>query len=155
MKYLSNIIRITVWGRDTATPLVTAPLVAMYVRFYIKNFLSGAKCVLRWWQLRPGGHHPSFVEGRQTLGLQVMCCLSYTPKLKWWKATLAMDSKHAVLHKRLRCTLVATDMLRDLLSMLACICSRSHTPCSQQWGHGHAAECCRLPFICTDAGMHL
>ena len=89
----------TCFSLDTATiitwchsPLcrlfLSSTLIAKYVSFhiaachshlYIRNCLSCAKHVLRWWQSKPGGKHTSFVEGLewlQTLGLQVMCCQS-------------------------------------------------------------------------------
>ncbi|KAL3134576.1 hypothetical protein ABBQ38_006416 [Trebouxia sp. C0009 RCD-2024] len=69
-------------SQPTLQLFLSSPLIAQYVSFhtaaghsqlYIMNFLSCAKCVLRWWQSKPGGNHPSFVEGLewlQTLGLQ-------------------------------------------------------------------------------------
>ena len=76
-------------SQPTLQLFLSPALIAKYVSFhiaaghshlYIRNFLSCAKHVLKWWQSKPGGMHPSFVEGiewLQTLGLQVMCCLSY------------------------------------------------------------------------------
>ncbi|KAL3135446.1 hypothetical protein ABBQ32_007627 [Trebouxia sp. C0010 RCD-2024] len=70
-------------SQPTLQLFLSSPLIAQFVSFhiaaghsqlYIRNFLSCAKCVLRWWQSKPGGNHPSFVEGLewlQTLGLQV------------------------------------------------------------------------------------
>ncbi|KAL3152850.1 hypothetical protein ABBQ38_012165 [Trebouxia sp. C0009 RCD-2024] len=70
-------------SQPTLQLFLSSPLIAQYVSFhiaaghsqlYIRNFLSCARCVLRWWQSKPGGNHPSFVEGLewlQTLGLQV------------------------------------------------------------------------------------
>jgi len=55
---------------------LSTPLICHYVSFHIaaehshltiKNFLSCAKRVLRWWQTKPGGKHPSLVEGLQWL----------------------------------------------------------------------------------------
>ena len=68
---------------------LSSALIAKYVSFcsaachshlYLRNFLSCAKHVLRWLQSKPGGKHPSFVEGLerlQTLGLQVMCFFTH------------------------------------------------------------------------------
>ena len=73
-------------SQPTLQLFLSSALIVKYVSFhiaachshlYIRNFLSCAKHVLRWWQSKPGGKHPSFVEGLewlQTLGLQVMCC---------------------------------------------------------------------------------
>ena len=49
---------------------VSFHIVACHSHLYIRNFLSCAKHVLKW-QSKPGGKHPSFVEGLewlQTLG---------------------------------------------------------------------------------------
>lgn len=55
---------------------LSTPLICHYVSFHIaaehshltiRNFLSCAKRVLRWWQTKPGGKHPSLVEGLQWL----------------------------------------------------------------------------------------
>ena len=71
-------------SQPTLQLFLSPALIAKYVSFhiaachshlYISNFLSCAKHVLRWWQSKPGGKHPSFVEGLewlQTLGVQVM-----------------------------------------------------------------------------------
>ncbi|KAL3144600.1 hypothetical protein ABBQ32_004324 [Trebouxia sp. C0010 RCD-2024] len=70
-------------SQPTLQLFLSSPLIAQFVSFhiaaghsqlYIRNFPSCAKCVLRWWQSKPGGNHPSFVAGLewlQTLGLQV------------------------------------------------------------------------------------
>ncbi len=66
---------------------LSTPLVCHYVSFHIaaehshltiRNFLSCAKCVLRRWQTKPGGEHPSLLEGLQwlqTLNEQVQLLL--------------------------------------------------------------------------------
>ncbi|DBB16013.1 TPA: hypothetical protein ACH3X3_003381 [Trebouxia sp. C0006] len=55
---------------------LSTPLVCHYVSFHIaaehshltvRNFLSCAKRVLRWWQTQAEGKHPSLVEGLQWL----------------------------------------------------------------------------------------
>ncbi|DBB01280.1 TPA: hypothetical protein ACH3X3_011736 [Trebouxia sp. C0006] len=55
---------------------LSTPLVCHYVSFHtvaehshltIRNFLSCAKRVLRWWQTQAGGKHPSLVKGLQWL----------------------------------------------------------------------------------------
>ncbi len=63
---------------------LSTPLICHYVSFHIaaehshltiRNFLSCAKRVLRWWQTKPGGKHPSLLEGLQwlqTLNEQVL-----------------------------------------------------------------------------------
>ena len=73
-------------SEPTLQLFLCTPLISQYVSFqiaakhshlYIRNFLSCAKHVLRWWQSKPGGKHPSFVEGLewlQTLGIQVVSC---------------------------------------------------------------------------------
>ena len=52
------------------------PLIAHHVSFHVtakhspltvRNFLSTARMVLRWWQTQPGGNHPSFDQGIQWL----------------------------------------------------------------------------------------
>ena len=76
-------------AQPTLQLFLSASLICQYVSFHIaakhshltiRNFLSCAKRVLRWWQTKPGGSHPSFVEGLQwlgTLGQQVIyCCLA-------------------------------------------------------------------------------
>ena len=68
-------------------------LIAQFVSFHIAakhshltigNFISCAKHVLRWWQTKPGGKHPSFVEGlqwlqtlKQQVFLRCLACLGY------------------------------------------------------------------------------
>ncbi|KAL3160753.1 hypothetical protein ABBQ32_010661 [Trebouxia sp. C0010 RCD-2024] len=90
-------------SQPTLQLFLSSPLIAQFVSFhiaaghsqlYIRNFLRCAKCVLRWWQSKPGGNHPSFVAGLewlQTLGLQVMSCLSYIPTLQWWKSMVVVE----------------------------------------------------------------
>ncbi|DBA82222.1 TPA: hypothetical protein ACH3X2_000496 [Trebouxia sp. C0005] len=55
---------------------LSTPLICHYVSFHIaakhshltiRNFLCCAKRVLRWWQTKSGGMHPSLVEGLQWL----------------------------------------------------------------------------------------
>ncbi len=55
---------------------LSTPLICHYVSFHIaaehshltiRNFLSCAKRVLRWWQTKPRGKHPSLLEGLQWL----------------------------------------------------------------------------------------
>ena len=66
---------------------LSTPLICHYVSFHIaaehshltiRNFLNCAKRVLRWWQIKPGGKHPSLVEGLlwlQTWSVHVMLLL--------------------------------------------------------------------------------
>ena len=73
-------------SQPTLQLFLSTPLICHFVSFHIaakhshltvRNFLSTAKRVLRWWQTKPGGKHPSFVEGLQwlqTLNEQVLCC---------------------------------------------------------------------------------
>jgi len=67
---------------------LSTPLICHYVSFHIaaehshltiRNFLSCAKRVLRWWQTKPGGKHSSLVEGLQwlqTMNEQVLLLFS-------------------------------------------------------------------------------
>ena len=62
-----------------ATPLVasyvSSHMTAKHSANYIRNFLSSAVKVLRWWQTKPGGQHPSFDEGikwLKTISMQVL-----------------------------------------------------------------------------------
>jgi len=89
-------------AQPTLQLFLSTPLICQYVSFHmaakhshltIKNFLTCAKRVLRWWQTKPGGKHPSFVEGLQwleTLGQQVILwclatagCTNYTLRQCW------------------------------------------------------------------------
>ena len=70
-------------SQPTLQLFLSTPLICHFVSFHIaakhshltvRNFLSCAKRVLRWWQTKPGGKHPSFVERLQwlqTLGEKV------------------------------------------------------------------------------------
>ena len=72
-------------SEPTLQLFLSTPLISQYVSFHIaakhshltiRNFLSCAKRVLKWWQTKPGGKHPSFEEGLQwleTLNQQVSC----------------------------------------------------------------------------------
>ncbi len=57
---------------------VSFHIAAEHSHLTIRNFLSCAKRVLRWWQTKPGGKHPSLFEGPQwlqTLNEQVLLLL--------------------------------------------------------------------------------
>ncbi|KAL3136159.1 hypothetical protein ABBQ32_007176 [Trebouxia sp. C0010 RCD-2024] len=90
-------------SQPTLQLFLSSPLIAQFVSFhtaaghsqlYIRNFLSCAKCVLRWWQSKPGGNHPSFVAGLewlQTLGLQVMHLMRCSGTVSLAAAACSMD----------------------------------------------------------------
>ena len=57
---------------------VSFHIAAKHSHLTIRNFLGCSKHVLRWWQTKPGGKHPSLVEGLQwlqTLNEQVLMLL--------------------------------------------------------------------------------
>ena len=57
---------------------VSFHIAAKHSHLTIRNFLGCSKRVLRWWQTKPGGKHPSLVEGLQwlqTLNEQVLLLL--------------------------------------------------------------------------------
>ena len=57
---------------------VSFHIAAKHSHLTITNFLGCSKHVLRWWQTKPGGKHPSLVKGLQwlqTLNEQVLLLL--------------------------------------------------------------------------------
>ncbi len=113
---------------------LATPLICHYVSFHIaaehshltiRNFLSCAKRVLRWWQNKPGGKHPSLLEGLQRLQtlnehvlLLLFCVSSFVVGL-----TTSCNHSHATY------SISLSSYMRTERGYLVKICTTVHACC--------------------------